>query len=97
MTITKDGAQCLMNESFYIVKSDTNFHPLSWISQIIIKTRFSILHITRQDVKYLKVDETIRIQKKYLETEGFINTRNYLWGNYPSPSGIALRNSQRNL
>ena len=52
-----------MNESFYIIKSDTNFHPLSWISQIIIKTRFSILRITRQDVKYLKVDETIRIQK----------------------------------
>ena len=52
-----------MNESFYIIKSDTNFHPLSWISQII-KTRFSILRITRQDVKYLKVDETIRIPKK---------------------------------
>lgn len=67
-----------MNESFYIIKSDTNFHPLSWISQIIIKTRLSILRITRQDVKYLKVDETIRIQKKYLETEDFRNTGNYV-------------------
>ena len=63
MTIPKDGAPYLVNESFYIIKSDTNFHPLSWISQII-KTRFSILRITRQDVKYLKVDETIRIPKK---------------------------------
>ena len=81
MTIPKVGAPCLMNESFYIIKSDTNFHPLSWISQIIIKTRFSILRITRQDVKYLKVDETIRIQKKYLETEDFRSTGNYLLGN----------------
>ena len=70
-----------MNESFYIIKSDTNFHPLSWISQIIIKTRFSILRITRQDVKYLKVDETIRIQKKYLEAEDFRNTGDDLLGN----------------